>query len=103
MMMSPELQFRDLPWSSFAAGAREKVFEFDGKRIRLVEFSKGFIEPDWCEKSHVGYVCLGKLELDFVGEILRLRTGDGIFISAGEKHKAAPASDRVLLFLVEEI
>ena len=103
MKMSTELQFRNLAWSSFAAGAREKAFEFNGKRIRLVEFSSGFAEPDWCEKSHVGYVCRGELDIDFEGETVRVRTGDGIFISAGEKHKAIPASDRVLLFLVEEM
>lgn len=98
------LAFSELEWAAIAPGAREKVFERGGKRMRLLEFSRAFIEPEWCRKGHVGVVLQGILELDFDGRSERFNPGDGLFILAGEtgKHKARSISERVTLFLVDE-
>lgn len=53
---------------------RYKTFERDNRRVRLVEFTREFVEPDWCCKGHVGQV--------------------------HRHHK--PVTPRVLLFLVED-
>jgi len=42
-------------------GARSKFFQQEDKQIRLVEFTDEFVEPDWCEKGHIGYVLEGTL------------------------------------------
>ena len=68
-------------------GVRFKVFEQDGRKLRLVEFRSGFQEPDWCRKGHIGYVLEGESELRFVAQTIPLKAGDGIFIPAGEEHK----------------
>ncbi len=68
-------------------GVRFKAFEQDGRRLRLVEFARGFQEPDWCRKGHIGYVLEGEGELHLSGQTVRLKAGDGIFIPAGEEHK----------------
>jgi quercetin dioxygenase-like cupin family protein len=47
----------------------------------------------------------GEFEIDFNGKITSYRSGDNIFIPAGEehKHKANIISNDVKVFLVEDI
>jgi len=99
-----KLAFSAIEWTASAPGARQKVLERGGKRVRLLEFSREFVEAEWCRKSHIGVVLQGALELAFNDRIERFDAGDGLFISAGEmgKHKARALSERVTLFLVEE-
>lgn len=103
--MAPyKIDFESAPWQTPAAGVRAKVHDQQGKRLRLVEFTREFIETDWCRKSHTGYVLEGELEIDFSGEVVVFHAGDGLFIPAGEenKHKAKVLTDAVRLILVEE-
>lgn len=99
-----KFEFSDLPWIQAAPGARHKVRERDGRRVRLVEFTQEFVEADWCEKGHIGLVVEGELEIDFAGRSERFLAGDALFIGAGagDKHKARSVTPTVLLFLVED-
>jgi len=54
--MNHLIGFDKLPWNESAAGLRYKAFISGDQQIRLVEFSEGFIEPDWCRKGHSGYI-----------------------------------------------
>ncbi len=103
-MKDHRLFFSGLEWTAIAPGARHKVFERDGKRVRLLEFSHDFVEVGWCRKGHVGMVLQGTLELDFDGRSELFNSGDGLFILAGEaaKHKARSISEQVTLFLVDD-
>ena len=94
-----------LPWITPLPGARFKVCEANGRRLRLVEFGRGFKEPDWCRKGHIGYVLEGEGDLQFSGQTVRLRAGDGIFIPAGEEHQhlLRVLSDCVRCVLVEDL
>jgi quercetin dioxygenase-like cupin family protein len=76
-----------LPWITPMPGVRFKAFEQNGRKLRLVEFAHDFKEPDWCRKGHIGYVLEGEGELQFSEQTILLKTGDGIFIPAGEEHK----------------
>jgi hypothetical protein len=99
------LVFSVLEWTTTAPGARQKVFERSGKRVRPLEFSREFVEAEWCREAHVAMVLQGALELDFNHRLERFDAGDGLFISAGEtgKHKARAISERVTLFLFEDV
>ena len=98
------IDFESIPWETPADGVRFKAYEQDGKRLRLVEFTKDFVEADWCSSGHVGQVLEGRMEIDFDGNVIAFGQGDGIFIPPGEahKHKARVLSDTVRLVLVEE-
>ena len=102
--MSEKIDFDALPWQQAAVGARFKSFSQGGRRVRIVEFTSDFVEPDWCEKGHVGIVLRGELEIDFRGRRLRYAEGSGIFIAAGAvaAHKARSITPCVQLFLVED-
>jgi quercetin dioxygenase-like cupin family protein len=59
---------------AFSAGARQ---------LRLVEFTSGEVDPNWCSEGHIGFVLSGALEIDFGGRVVFYTEGDGIFIPSG--------------------
>jgi hypothetical protein len=99
-----KVDFASLPWQCPLPGARFRVFQQGSRKLRLVEFTREFAEPDWCTKGHVGIVLEGELEIDFDGSVVRFSAGDGIFIPDGteSKHKASVITDMVRLILVED-
>ena len=98
------IDFSAMPWQAPAAGVRFKANERAGRKLRLVEFGKDFVEPDWCSKGHIGYVLEGQLEVNFGGRIVLFGPGDGIFVPPGEqhKHKGRAITEVVKLILVED-
>jgi quercetin dioxygenase-like cupin family protein len=103
-MDNPKIDFTTIPWETPLPGARYKAFQKGGRRVRLVEFTKEFVEPDWCSKGHIGYVLEGILEVDFDGRVIQLSEGDGVFIPAEKetRHKASTVTDIVRLILIED-
>ena len=97
--------FDALEWQNGIHGARFKEFVSGNKQLRLLEITSEFIEPDWCEKGHVGFVTKGELEIDFHGHQVRYPEGSGVLIPAGSEsgHKARSLTPTVQLFLVEDI
>jgi len=97
------LGFRDLVRSNSSTHI-VNLYAQDDRRLRLVEFTKEFIEPDWCTKGHIGYVLEGQMDVDFAGHVVHFSAGDGLFIPAGEeaRHKATVITDLVKLILVED-
>jgi hypothetical protein len=97
--------FDELEWQSPIHGARFKAFRSGIKQLRLVEFTSEFVEPDWCEKEHIGFVMHGELEIDFHGRLVRYPEGSGVFIPSGSAsgHKGRSITPATLLFLVEDI
>ena len=98
-----KIDFEAMEWQSPAVGVRFKAYEQGGRKLRLVEFSKEFVEQDWCTKGHIGYVHEGRMEINFDGKATVFGPGDGVFIPAGEKHKAKVLTDTATAILVEEI
>ncbi len=87
------------------AGVRFKAYTQASKRLRLVEFAKDFVEPDWCRGGHIGLILEGQMEIDFDGQVIVFGPGDGVFIPPGEghKHKARVLTDKVKAILVEDV
>jgi Uncharacterized conserved protein, contains double-stranded beta-helix domain len=105
-MKSCLIEFDELPWIAPDNGIRYKAFVSGNQRVRLVEFSDGFVEADWCRHGHAGYVIDGEFALDCSGETERYCKGDVFFIPKGEesKHKAVLGKgEKVTLLLFETI
>lgn len=101
---STKIDFGALPWQKPAPGVRFKAAGRNGRKLRLVEFTRAHSEKDWCREQHIGWVLQGELEITFADRTERYRAGDGIFIlgGSGEKHRARVISYRVRLVLVEK-
>lgn len=99
------VDFAALPWRSPAPGIRQKSYTQGGTRLRLVEFTDAFVEPDWCRRGHLGYVLEGELAIDFNGTVHTFRAGDALVIPQGEahRHRHHATLKRAMLFLVEEV
>ena len=102
--MQYKVDFGSMEWETPAEGVRFKAYEQGGKKLRLVEFAKEFVEPDWCTKGHFGYILEGQIEIDFDGKAIPFGPGDGVFIPAGEehKHKGRVLTDAVKIILAED-
>ena len=104
--MSYLVEFDKMSWNEPVKGVRSKIFTNGNQQIRLVEFSEGFIEPDWCRKGHAGYVIDGEFTNDYRGTLEQYKKGDVIFIPKGEnaKHKVIMGKgEKVILLLFEMI
>jgi quercetin dioxygenase-like cupin family protein len=56
-----------------------QTLQFGGLRIRLVEYSSGYLADHWCMKGHIVHC----LEGEFISE---LNTGEKIKLSSGETY-----------------
>ena len=103
--MSYLVEFDKLAWNEPATGVRFKVFRNGIQQIRLVEFSEGFVESDWCQNGHAGYVLDGEFSNDYSGKLERYKKGDVIFIPEGKqaKHKAILGKGEKVTLLLFEI
>ena len=103
-MKQYKINFDSMAWENPMVGVKFKAYEQDGRKLRLVEFTQEFIEPDWCTKGHIGYILDGEMEIDFDGKVIVFGPGDGVFIPAGEehKHKGRVLTDNVKVVLIED-
>ena len=81
------IHFESMEWEVPADGVRFKAYEQGGRKLRLAEFTKEFVEPDWCTNGHSGYILEGQMEIDFDGKEEVFGPGDGLFIPTGQEHK----------------
>ena len=78
------IPFQTIDWSTIertvhtgeTGTAYWQTIQFNGLRIRLVEYSKGYLADHWCEKGHIVHC----LEGAFVSE---LKSGDLFHLSKG--------------------
>ena len=56
-----------------------QTVQFEGLRIRLVEYSPGYLADHWCQKGHIVHC----LEGEFISE---LSTGEKIKLNEGETY-----------------
>lgn len=100
-----KIDFESMSWETPTVGVKFKAYQQGGRKLRLVEFAKEFVEPDWCTKGHIGYVLAGQMEVGFDGQKVVFGSGDGIFIPAGEehRHKGKVLTDVLKVVLVEDV
>lgn len=73
-MNKKNIPFQTIDWSNVPRSEHKgesgvaywQTVQFEGLRIRLVEYSKGYIADHWCTKGHIVHC----LEGDFVSELL---------------------------------
>ncbi len=97
------IDFRDLEWQDQRPGVRFKSRTEGGNTMRLVEFSNGVVEHDWCLRGHMGYILDGDMEVDFGDSVSHFRKGDGLYIAEGTRHRASvPAGVTTVVIFVEK-
>jgi len=83
----PNIPFQHINWSEVPAVeflgetgmATWKTLQWEGLRVRLVEYSPGYLADHWCQKGHIVHC----LEGNFISE---LSTGEKILLEKGDSY-----------------
>lgn len=68
-MSSLKIPFQIIDWANVAKTEHKgetgvaywQTIQFQGLRIRVVEYSKGYLADHWCEKGHIVYCLEGEV------------------------------------------
>jgi hypothetical protein len=76
--------------------------EFSGIRVRMVEYSAGYLADHWCEKGHI-LLCLdGRLDTELAdGRVVTLTPGMSYQVADGAEAHRSRTEDGARLFIVD--
>lgn len=105
MSQTYKIQFDQLEWIEMGDGMRFKRFQQGELQLRLVEWDRSMLHPNWCLKGHIGYMLEGEVEIDIAGKVFTYTKGDVILLPEGEEHKHRPKvlTEKVQFFAVEKV
>lgn len=104
------IPFQTIDWSGIpkTAYAGEKgvaywqTIQFPGLRIRLVEYSAGYIADHWCRKGHIVHCLEGELESELeTGEWFLLKAGMTYVVSDNASSHKSVTTNRVRLLIID--
>jgi len=84
------IPFQTIDWSGIEKtehkGATGTSFwqtiQFPGLRIRLVEYSEGYLADHWCQKGHIVHCLEGEFDSELIsGERISLKKGETYVVS----------------------
>ncbi|HPH86127.1 MAG TPA: DHCW motif cupin fold protein [Ferruginibacter sp.] len=105
-----QIPFQTIDWKTIEktihpgdhGNATWQTIRFPGLRIRLVEYSKGYVADHWCQKGHVVYCLEGsvinKLE---TGESNTLTPGMSYVVSDNLSSHRSETIDGVKLLIID--
>ena len=110
-MKIPALAFTVTDWSKVApeihpgetGQALWRTFTVGDLRVRMVEYSAGYVADHWCERGHVLYVLEGELDTELKdGRRFTLKPGMSYQVSdAGDAAHRSVTKTGAKLFIVD--
>jgi hypothetical protein len=108
--MDRTIPFRTIDWDSIpkteykgeCGTAYWQTVQFPGLRIRLVEYSKGYMADHWCQKGHIVHC----LDGEFVSELqdgreFKLTSGVTYVVSDGLSSHRSYTKDGVKVMIID--
>ncbi len=79
-----------------------QTLQLEGLRIRLVEYSNGYLADHWCQKGHIVHCLEGEFisELN-TGEKVKLSKGQTYIVSDGLSSHRSVSANGVKLLIVD--
>lgn len=82
--------------------ARWRTREFGGIRVRMVEYSPGYLADHWCSKGHILLVLQGELETELEdGRRIALKAGQSYQVADGAEAHRSATKGGAKLFIVD--
>ena len=109
-MRMADIPFGTTDWSAIAptehAGETGKAFwrtaQFGDIRVRMVEYSPGYVSDHWCEKGHILLCLEGELETTLAdGRVMLLRAGMSYQVADNAEPHRSRAPKGARLFIVD--
>jgi quercetin dioxygenase-like cupin family protein len=93
-MKLPATSFTVTDWATTAASehpgevgvALWRTLQLEDVRVRMVEYSPGYMADHWCDRGHILYVLAGELETE-------LRDGRTFKLTAGMSYQVSDFGD----------
>lgn len=110
-MKIPDLPFTTTEWAAVPAvehpgergSAFWRSFNIGNLRVRIIEYTPGYVADHWCERGHVLYVLSGELHTELRdGRTFKLTPGMSYTVSdkGDSAHKSSTATG-AKLFIVD--
>ena len=79
-----------------------QTLQFDGLRVRLVEYTKGYLADHWCQKGHIVYCLEGEFTTELqTGESFRLTEGMSYIVSDDLSSHRSVTENGVKLLIID--
>jgi quercetin dioxygenase-like cupin family protein len=110
MMQMSDIPFGTTDWGAVAetvhpgetGTARWRTREFAGIRVRVVEYSPGYLADHWCSKGHILYVLEGVLHTELEdGRKVTLLPGNSYQVADGAEAHRSSTETGARLFIVD--
>jgi mannose-6-phosphate isomerase class I len=104
------ISFRTIDWSVIPKTEHKgengmaywQTIEFPGLRVRLVEYSKGYIADHWCRKGHIVHCLEGEFVSELQnGEVFTLKKGMSYIVSDGISSHRSVSNQGVKLMIID--
>lgn len=103
------IEFNSIDWSTVEKTEHQgetgtsfwQTLQFDGIRMRIVEYSANYLADHWCKKGHIVHCLEGEFESELSnGEILTLKKGMSYIVSDDlSSHRSFSANGVKLLII----
>jgi hypothetical protein len=108
--MSTNIPFQVTDWDKIPATEHKgdtgvaywKTLQFEGLRIRMVEYSKIYKADHWCKKGHIIYCIEGEMDTELGdGTVMKLSKGMSYHVSDELSSHRTSSISGVKLFIVD--
>lgn len=109
-MRMSDIPFGTTDWSAVAPTEHRgetgfalwRTREFGGIRVRMVEYSPGYVADHWCEKGHILLCLEGELVTELAdGRVFALRPGTSYQVADGAEPHRSRTAGGAKLFIVD--
>lgn len=104
------IPFIDIDWSNVPKIAYQgetgmaywQTLDFDGSRIRIVEYSDGYSADHWCEKGHIVHCLAGEFISEMAdGKNISLKKGMTYIVSNDLSSHRSTSKNGVKLLIID--
>jgi hypothetical protein len=104
------IHFQTIDWSAIptveyigkTGVAIWQTLQFDGLRIRIVEYSKGYFADHWCQKGHIVHCLEGEFKSELQdGSIFSLKQGMSYIVSDNMSSHRSISTEGVRLMIID--
>lgn len=79
-----------------------QTLQFDGLRVRMVEYSKGYLADHWCQKGHIVHCLEGEFTSELEnGEAVKLTKGMSYIVSDNLSSHRSVSETGVKLMIID--
>ncbi|WP_299589863.1 DHCW motif cupin fold protein [Mucilaginibacter sp.] len=109
-MQSTNIPFQTINWDDIdktthpgtTGTAWWQTIQFKGLRVRVVEYSPGYLADHWCKKGHIVYCLEGEFTTEMqTGESFRLTKGMSYIVSDDLSSHRSITENGVKLLIVD--